>query len=151
MSERHSTRDLFYGYPDWLIAGVCVVHIQTARHWKSGIRKPGPTALRLWQLYVDGRILSDAWERWGVRGDALCTPEGQEMTQQQLRAWPFIWQLAQLHARTDPRAADQLANVFRIADADRTRKTSRRRSTAAASEPAPQVRIVGGRRTAAAG
>jgi hypothetical protein len=147
VSERHSTKDLFYGYPDWLIAGVCAVHIQTARHWKSGIRKPGPTALRLWELYTAGRILSDAWEGWGTRRDALCTPEGQEITQQQLRAWPFIWQLAQLHARTDPRAAEQLARVVRIADADRIRKP--RRSRAATSEPAPEVRIDGGRRAVA--
>ena len=149
MSERHSTRDLFYGYPDWLIAQVCAVHIQTARHWKSGIRKPGATAERLWKLYANGRILSDAWDGWGTRGDALCTPEGQEMTQPQLRAWPFIWQLAQLQARTDPRAAEQLANVVRIASDRRYQKPrARARSTAAAGEPAPEVRIRGGRRAA---
>jgi hypothetical protein len=73
MSERHLTKDLFYSYPDCLIAQVCVVHIQTARHWNSGIRKPGATALRLWSLYTDGRILTDEWTRWGVRGASAGT------------------------------------------------------------------------------
>ena len=119
MTGRHSTKDLFYSYPDWLIAQVCVVHIQTARHWKSGIRKPGPTALRLWSLYTDGRILTDEWRRWGVRKGALCTPEGQEITQGQLSAWPFVWDMAQAYARLNRRAAEQLAHLV---DYDSTRK-----------------------------
>lgn len=123
MTGRHSTKDLFYSYPDWLIAQVCVVHIQTARHWKSGIRKPSATALRLWSLYTDGRILTDEWKRWGVRKGALCTPEGQEITQRQLAAWPWIWDMAQAYARANRRAADQLVHLVDY-DLGKKRKAS---------------------------
>jgi hypothetical protein len=66
---------------------VCCVHSQTARHWQNGIRKPGPTAMRLWQLHREGRVLTDEWKGWGVLNGKLCTPEHQEISQEQLRAW----------------------------------------------------------------
>ncbi len=104
MPRRYDSKQLFYGHPDWVIAEVCRVHIQTARHWKSGIRKPGPSAMRLWELHAAERIVPDAWKGFGFRRDSLYDPEGHEITAQQLRAYPFVLQLANDFARQNPQA-----------------------------------------------
>lgn len=112
MPERHSTKELFYGYPDWVIADWCCVTLQTARHWKSGIRAPGPAATKLFMLHRDGRILTSEWEGWGIHKGKLCDPEGHETTQGQLRAYPFIFQLAHEYGRHSPAAQEQLARLI---------------------------------------
>lgn len=104
MLTPHALRAEFYSYPDWWIAQVCAVHIQTARHWKAGVREPGKTALKLWRLHRDGKILGDEWAGFAVRGGNLVDPEGHETSQAQLRAWPFVWQLAAENARLNPGA-----------------------------------------------
>ena len=111
MPERHSTKELFYGHPDWLIAQVCCVHIQTARHWKSGIRRPGATALRLWQLYASDRIVPDAWQGWGFRKDKLYDPEGHETDQGQLRNVAIVWQLVRELTSMNPDARGLISRL----------------------------------------
>jgi len=115
MPLRHSTKELFYGYPDWAIADWCCVSLQTARHWKSGIRAPGPAATKLFMLHRDGRILTNEWDGWGLRKGMLCNPEGHELTQGQLRAYPFVYALAVEYGKTNSRARDTL---YRLASRD---------------------------------
>jgi hypothetical protein len=110
--DRDSTCELFYGYPDWVIAEWCCVSLNTARQWKSGARAPGPAATKLFTLYRDGRILDDAWQGWAVHRGKLCDPEGHETTQAQLRAYPFIWQLAHEYGRQNPAAKDELTRLI---------------------------------------
>jgi len=109
--KRFETKHLFYGHADWVIAEVCCVHIQTARHWKAGIRKPGPSSLRLWQLHVQDRILTDEWKGYGVRRGKLYDPEGHEFTQGQLRSYSIIWQLVMDLSRDKPEASSLVARL----------------------------------------
>jgi hypothetical protein len=115
MPERHSTKELFYGFPDWAIADWCCVSLQTARHWKSGLRAPGPAALKLFKLHRDGRILTSEFDGWGVHRGKLCDPEGHELTQGQLRAYPFVYAIALEYGKTNSRARDAL---YRLASRD---------------------------------
>ena len=130
MPERHSTKELFYGYPDWVIAEWCCVSLQTARHWKSGIRAPGPAATKLFMLHRDGRILTSEWEGWGIHQGKLCDPEGHETSQGQLRAYPFVWQLANEFARFEESAAQALSRLSLLADGDRPRRSALRQPPA---------------------
>jgi hypothetical protein len=111
LTERHSTRDEFYGYPDWAIAEWCCVHIQTARHWKSGIRKPSPTALKLFRLYRDELVLERQWAGFSLRKGRLVSPDGNEITHEQLRVWPLVWQLAAEYAKKNQGAGDMFARI----------------------------------------
>jgi len=137
MPERHSTKELFYGYPDWVIADWCCVTLQTARHWKSGIRAPGPAATKLFMLHRDGRILTSDWEGYGIHRGKLCDPEGHELTQVQLRAYPFVYALAVEYGRTNSRARDTL---YRLASRDQP-ATNRK----AGADPDTRHRRVAGR------
>jgi len=139
MPVRHLTKDLFYSYPDWLIAEVCRVHIQTARHWKSGIRKPGPTALQLWSLYVQGRILPDEWQGWGVRKAMLCDPEGHEISQAQLRAWPFVWQLAAEYGKLNAGASELLSRLCARLEPPKKKQRGKQGSRQACRDLLPRV------------
>jgi hypothetical protein len=115
MPVRHATKELFYGFPDWAIADWCCVSLQTARHWKAGIRAPGPAATKLFMLHRDGRILTSEWDGWGILKGKLCNPEGNELTQGQLRAYPFVYALAVEYGKTNSRARDTL---YRLASYD---------------------------------
>lgn len=135
---RYATAALFYGYPATLIAEVLCVTRQTAYHFKSGIRRPGPTSMRLWHLYVSGRILGDEWEGWQARDGALFDPEGHRTTQAQLRAYAYVWQLARELARGDPiatEALDQYASMA-MARMDRARKRRGAGASVATARPA---------------
>jgi hypothetical protein len=130
VSERHSTKELFYGYPDWAIAEWCCVHIQTARHWKSGIRKPGPSALKLFMLHRDERILTDEWGGFSVRKGKLVGPEGNEIDQAQLRVYPLVWQLAAEYGRLNPGANEMFARIIdRLAKPQPARARDRGKQT----------------------
>jgi len=135
---RYATAALFYGYPATLIAEVLCVTRQSAYHFKSGIRRPGPTSLRLWHLYVSGRILGDEWNGWQARDGALFDPEGHRTTQAQLRAYAFVWQLARELAKGDPiatEALDQYASMA-MARMDRARKRRGAGASVATARPA---------------
>lgn len=121
---RFATAALFHGFPATLIAAVLCVTRQTAYHYKSGIRKPSATALRLWTLYHNGRILGDEWDGWHARDAVLFDPEGHRTTQPQLRAYAYVWELARELARGDAIATEALDGYASLA---RARLTKQRR------------------------
>lgn len=87
--------DILYGIPVKEIARICQVDITTARRWKSGAKGPPQSALML--LSGDLGHLSPFWRRWKIRGEALITPDGFEVSrgdvlsvellQAQISAW----------------------------------------------------------------
>jgi hypothetical protein len=111
LTKRFDTRLLFDGYPAWLIAEWCCVSQQTAYHWKSGVRIPGKTALRLFMLHKSGRVLTDEWDGWGVHRGKLCDPSGNELEQDQIRAYSFVYQLAQEYGKQNRRADEVLQRL----------------------------------------
>jgi len=123
LPKRFNTRHLFYSYPAQLVAEWCCVSMQTAYHWKSGIRKPSAQALKLFQLHARGRILTAEWDGWGVVKGKLCDPEGNETTQGQLRAYAFVYQLAQEYGRTNPRADEVLQRLSAVHSIPKCKKS----------------------------
>jgi hypothetical protein len=93
------TPALFYGYPVELIQLWCGVSRQTAYLYKIGARKPSKAALRLFVLHRDGRVLGPGWDGWTIRQDRLLDPDDNETTQNQLRAYWIVVQLARELAR----------------------------------------------------
>jgi len=134
---RYATKELFYGFHATQIAAVLCVTEQTAYHFKSGIRRPGRTALRLWELYQSGRILGDEWNGWQARDGVLFDPEGHRTTQPMLRAYAFVWQLARELARDNPIATDALDGYAFLATArlERERKKRSTRASGATARP----------------
>lgn len=130
---RYASRALFHGFPATLIAGVLGCTQQTAYHFKSGIRRPGATALRLWTLYHNGRILGDEWNGWQARDGVLFDPEGHRTTQPMLRAYAYVWQLARELARGDPIATEALDRYAFLATARLERERKKRGTRAAAA------------------
>ncbi len=88
-------------------------------------------------LHRDGRILTSEFDGWGVRKGMLCNPEGHELTQGQLRAYPFVYALAVEYGRTNSRARDTL---YRLASRDQP-ATNRK----AGADPDTRQRRVAGR------
>jgi hypothetical protein len=86
--------DVFYSYPVALVAEWCAVSLATAASRKCGVAKPSRQALRLFELYRDGRVLGGAeWDAWRVDGSRLVDPEGNSTTQGQLRAYALAIRL----------------------------------------------------------
>lgn len=137
---RYATAALFYSYPATLIAEVLCVTRQTAYHFKSGIRRPGPTSMRLWHLYVSGRILGDEWDGWQARDGALFDPEGHRTTQPMLRAYAFVWQLARELAKGDVIATEALDQYSFMATARMNRERKRREADARSASTAPLLK-----------
>ena len=105
---------IFYGYPPKLIARWCGVSVATARRWK---RSGGAsrTALRLFTAHRDQRVLDEHWTGWTVYKGVLSDPEGNSMTQAQLRAYGLVMQLAADLASRDPEAREQYLALLRSA------------------------------------
>jgi hypothetical protein len=106
---------LFFGTPVKEIAEICAVSLRTAYRWKTGQAYPPPTALKLFLLYRDRRVLGEAWEGWLINRDTLVDPEGNATTQPQLRAYALNYQLLRELTRNDPAARDLLEKYSRIA------------------------------------
>jgi hypothetical protein len=65
--------EVFLGYPPELVAEICAVSVGTARQYKRGTRSPSPPAMRLWELYISGRIMPDSWVQYAFNlKDQLC-------------------------------------------------------------------------------
>ena len=77
-----------YGITIKEIAAICKVSLKTADRWKRGQSVPPPTALMI--LSADLGSLSPDWRRWTVRGDVLVSPEGWEITMNQVLAAPLL-------------------------------------------------------------
>jgi hypothetical protein len=121
---------LFYGYPGELVARVCRVSLQSAYHYKSGIRKPSPQVQRLWELYVAGRIVPESWQgfRFG-EDDVLYDLEDKPLTVRALSTYSIVWQLLHELTKDDPEAQSflvSLSDVHEILRKKRARKRSAR-------------------------
>ena len=82
----------FYGYPATEIAAWCGVSVGTAEHWKKGRRSPSRSALRLFRLYRDGKVLDDNWEDYKVVDGALYGPDGRPIRPSHLALYGLVWQ-----------------------------------------------------------
>src|ERR1700733_704511 len=78
------TAALFEGFPASGVAEVCCCSVQTAYHWKAGIRRPSERELKLWKLYRDERVLTEQFRGFRVRGSELIDPKGKSLTVAQL-------------------------------------------------------------------
>jgi hypothetical protein len=139
--SRSSSINLFYGYPVELLMQWCCVGRSTAINLKNG-QKPSKRILKLFELHRDGRVLGDEWDGWAVRKGMLCDPEGHETTQAQLRAYPFVWQLAHEYTRQNEAARTELSRLIAwqlkaAAPANPPQRQQRRmaKPTAAPGEP----------------
>lgn len=83
-----------YGIPISEIARICHVCIKTATRWKDGKTCPPKSALLL--LSGDLGCLDSGWAGWVVRKGVLCSPEGWEITVNDVLAIPLV--RAQLEA-----------------------------------------------------
>jgi hypothetical protein len=81
----------FYGYPAELIAEWCGVSVGTAEHWKAGRRRPSLSALRLFRLYRDGKVLDDAWSEYRVTKGKLYGPDGRPFKPSHLALYSLVW------------------------------------------------------------
>ncbi len=75
--------------------------------------------MKLFQLHALGRILTEEWEGWSVLKGKLCNPEGNELSQGQVRAYPFVYQLAQEYGKVNPRADEVLQRLSAVASIKR--------------------------------
>lgn len=106
---------IFYSYPASLIAEYCGVSVRTATRWKTGQTKPPPSAIKLFILHRDRRVLGAEWEGWLINKDTLVDPEGNATTQPQLRAYALNYQLLRELLRGDPAAREAFERFSRIA------------------------------------
>jgi hypothetical protein len=74
------SHDHFYGYPPEMIRDVCAVSLGTAREYKAGRQSPSSPALKLWNLFVQGRIVPASWNQYAFN------PKGQ-LCQRQTNFW----------------------------------------------------------------
>lgn len=103
--------NLFWGYSVELLMEWCCVGRSTAINLKNG-QKPSKRVLKLFELHRDGRVLDQSWDGWRAYKGKLYDPEGHETSQAQLRAWPFVWQLAQEYGRQNAAARDELTRLI---------------------------------------
>jgi hypothetical protein len=105
---------IFYGYPPELIARWCGVSVATARRWKRA-GGASRSALRLFTLHRDQRVLDDHWTGWKLHEGVLADPEGNSVSQGQLRAYGLVMQLAADLASRDPESRDLYLSILRSA------------------------------------
>jgi hypothetical protein len=79
-----------YGIPINEVARICHVSIKTARRWKAGTTCP-PVSARLLLLGDLGCLDAD-WAGWSVRAGTLYSPEGWEITINDVLATPLMRQ-----------------------------------------------------------
>lgn len=82
----------FYGYPAEVIAEWCGVSVGTAEHWKAGRRPPSRSALRLFRLYRDGKILDDDWSEYRIVKGKLFGPDGRTVRPSDIVLMGLVWQ-----------------------------------------------------------
>lgn len=131
---------ILYGVPAETIRDLCGVSLRQALAYKQGKAKPSAAVLKLVTLHIEGRILGDAFAGWSARGAELVDPEGHHTTQAQLRAYPFVWQLARDLARGDPIATAALDRYSSLAAArlERDRKQAGARTSASSAGRVPE-------------
>lgn len=104
MDRSRVISSVFYGIPAELIADWCGVSLETARRWKTGQTQPSASALKLFVLYRDRKVLNKEWDGWLINRETLVDPEGNATTQGQLRAYAHVYALCQELARGNDEA-----------------------------------------------
>lgn len=77
-----------YGITINELARICKVSVKTATRWKRGQSVPPKTALMV--LTADLGYLSREWLRWTVRGPFLVSPEGWEISMNDVLSAPLL-------------------------------------------------------------
>jgi hypothetical protein len=90
------------------------VSVATARRWKRA-GGASRTALRLFALHRDQKVLDAYWAGWTVHKGVLTDPEGKSLTQGQLRAYAIVMQLVAELTRHDPQAQARYLDILRSA------------------------------------
>jgi hypothetical protein len=106
---------VFYGYPAKVIAEWCGVSVRTAERWKEGVSRPSRSALRLFTLHAERRVLGKEWDGWLINQAALVDPEGNSTTQGQLRAYYHVYQLCRELMRGNEAAQSEFDAIVRLA------------------------------------
>lgn len=70
------------------IAALCGVDLATARRWRRQASCPPPAAVFL--INGDLGCFAKEWRGWRIRGAVLLSPDGQEVTPNDIRAIPFM-------------------------------------------------------------
>ena len=83
--------------------------------YKRGDRLPSKQAAKLFMLHASGRVLGSEWRDWSVKKNVLVDPEGNETTQELLRAYAMVWQLAGELSRKDPESAKIFKSIQKLA------------------------------------
>lgn len=78
----------FYGIPINEIVRICRVDPTTARRWKRRARRPPESAILL--IQADLGMFDPEWRGWRIRGATLVSPEGWEITENDIRAVPLL-------------------------------------------------------------
>jgi hypothetical protein len=105
---------MFYGYPPELIARWCGVSVATARRWKRA-GGASRSALRLFAAHRDQRVLDEYWIGWTLHKGVLTDPEGNSLTQGQLRAYGLVMQLVAELAKHDPASRERYLAILKSA------------------------------------
>jgi hypothetical protein len=111
---RTKFQELCYGFPIDLIADWCCVDLKTARHYKSGTRRPGKAAAMLFTLFSRGAVIPAQWEGFSFRGSRFFDPYGKELTAGQLRAYQVGLQMMREWARGDAQRTRYLDELYTV-------------------------------------
>ena len=88
--------------------------VATARRWKRA-GGASRSALRLFALHRDQRALDEHWIGWKLHKGVLIDPEGNSLTQGQLRAYGLVMQLAAELVKRDPESSERYRAILRSA------------------------------------
>jgi hypothetical protein len=102
----------FYGFPAELVAEWCGVSVRTAQRWKDGQSRPSTSALKLFLLHRERKVLGKEWDGWLINRETLVDPEGNSTTQGQLRAYAHVYALCHELVKRDKEAAELLRRLI---------------------------------------
>ena len=85
---KNTAPDEVYGVPIMELARMCRVSERTARRWKNGQTSPPQAALMV--IAADLGCFDPAWRGWHLRNGRLFSPDGIEVTPEDVVALPFM-------------------------------------------------------------
>lgn len=92
---------IFCGFPPALIAKWCSVTVEEATEWKEGRSTPSSSALALFCLYRDEKVLTDEFKNFIVRRGELVPLNGRGFSPAQLEAYELVYKIAMTYARPE--------------------------------------------------
>jgi hypothetical protein len=80
-----------YGIPISILQAICHISAKTATRWKDGSTCPPPAAIMLVKILTTGDLSCFShWSGWMIRDDMLISPEGWEITVNDVLASPLL-------------------------------------------------------------